>query len=143
MIKDVFTEVLDKKAVPTVCYLQPGPPATGQTEEPGLAGVGIEHAFASPQTLANCAEFIGKHIAETRAQSAMIVVRKNHVQYPCTWKGKKGKWPCDEKRDGIIMQLEARGARALFFTEISKAPGGGYSVGETHQLDAEDVWALP
>ena len=38
-----------------------------------------------------------------------VVVRKNHVQYPCTWKGKKGKWPCDEKKDGIIMQLEARG----------------------------------
>merc|ERR1719240_222960 len=99
MIKDVFTEVLEKKTVPTIAYLQPGPPAPGQTDEPGLAGVGIEHAFASPQTLTNCAEFLTKHIGETRSQSAMIVVRKNHVQYPCTWKGKKGKWPCDEKKD--------------------------------------------
>ena len=74
----------------------------------------------------------------------MIVVRKNHVQYPCTWKGKgkAGKWPADEKKDGIIMQLEAKGARALFFTEIAKA-GGGYSVGETHQLDAEEFALFP
>jgi len=143
MIKDVFSEVIEKKTVPTIVYLQPGPPLPGQTEEPGLAGVGIEHAFASPQTLANCAEFIGKHIAETRAQSAMIVVRKNLVQYPCTWKGKKGKWPCDEKKDGIIMQLEARGARALFFTETTKAPGGGFAIGETHQLDADEFSLFP
>merc|ERR1719482_1317123 len=130
MIKDVFSEVLEKKTVPTTVYLQPGPLLPGQTDEPGLSGVGIEHAFASPQTLAHCAEFLGKHIAETRSQSAMVVVRKNHVQYPCTWKGKKAKWPCAEKDDGIIMQLEARGARAFFFTEISKK-GGAYTVGET------------
>merc|ERR1719258_599198 len=123
MIKDVFSEVLEKKAVPTIVYLQPGPPLPGATEEPGLAGVGIEHPFASPQTLVNCAEFIGKHIAETRAQSAMIVVRKNHVQYPCTWKGKKGKWPCDEKKDGILMQREARlpSARHISSTPRSSA----------------------
>jgi len=143
MIKDVFSEVLEKKSVPTIIYLQPGPPLPGQTEEPGLAGVGIEHAFASPQTLANCAEFIGKHIADTRAQSAMVVVKKSHVQYPCSWKGKKGKWPCDEKKDGVIMQLEARGARAFFFTELSKAPGGGFAIGETHQLDAEEFGLFP
>jgi len=143
MIKDVFTEVLEKKSVPTIAYLQPGPPLPGQTEEPGLAGVGIEHAFSSPQTMGNCAEFLGKHMAETRAQSAMIVVRKNHVQYPCVWKGKKGKWPCDEKKDGVLMQLEARGARALFFTEMSKAAGGGFQMGETHQLDADEFALFP
>ena len=144
MIKDVFTEVLEKKQVPTIVYLQPGPPQPGQTEEPGLAGVGIEHAFSSPQTLANCTEFLGKHIADTKSQSAMVVVRKNHVQYPCTWKGKSGpgKWPCDERKDGIVMQLEAKGARALFFTEITKQ-GGGYAVGETHQLDAEEFALFP
>lgn len=143
MIKDVFSEVIEKKTVPTIVYLQPGPPRPGQTDEPGLAGIGIEHAFSSPQTMANCTEFIGKHIAETRARSAMIVVRKNHVQYPCTWKGKKNKWPCDEKKDGIVMQLEASGARALFFTEITKAPNGGYAIGETHQLDAEEFGLFP
>ena len=144
MIKDVFTEVLEKKKVPTIVYMQPGYPKPGQLEEPGLAAVGVEHAFASPQTLTNCAEFLGKHIAETGSQSAMIVVRKGHVQYPCVWKGKgKGKWPCDDKKDGIIMQLEARGARAVFFTEIASAKGGGYTVGETHQLDAEEFGLFP
>jgi len=133
-----------KKAVPTICYLQPGAPVPGQTDEPGLAGVGIEHAFASPQTLTNCAEFLTKHIGETRSQSAMIVVRKGHVQYPCVWKGKpKGSWPCDEKKDGIFMQLEARGARALFFTELSSKKGGGYEVGETHQMDATEYGLFP
>ena len=126
-----------------LAYLQPGPPKPGQKDEPGLAGVGIEHAFSSPQTLSNCSEFLRKHIGETGSQSAMIVVRKNHVQYPCVWKGKeKGKWPADEKKDGILMQLEARGARAVFFTEITKA-GGGFSVGETHQLDAEEFAIFP
>ena len=144
MIKDVFTEVLDKKAVPTICYLQPAPPLPGATDEPGLAGVGIEHAFASPQTLSHCAEFLTKHIGETRSQSAMLVVRKNHVQYPCVWKGKpKGSWPCDEKKDGIFMQLEARGARAVFFTELSSKKGGGYEVGETHQMDANEYGLFP
>ena len=37
MIKDVFTEVLEKKKVPTIAYLQPGPPLPGTTEEPGLS----------------------------------------------------------------------------------------------------------
>ena len=40
------------------------------------------------------------------------------------------------------MQLEAKGARALFFTEITKQ-GGGYAVGETHQLDAEEFALFP
>jgi len=142
MIKDVFQEVLDKKAVPTVVYLQPGPPLPGQTDEPGLSAVGIEHAFSSPQTLSTCTEFLAKHIAETRSQSAMVVVRKNHLQYPCVWKGKKDKWPCAEKADGIIMQLEAKGARAFFFTEVSKK-GGVYAIGETHQLDAEEFALFP
>ena len=53
-----------------------------------------------------------------------------------------GKWPCDERKDGIVMQLEAKGARALFFTEITKQ-GGGYAVGETHQLDAEEFALFP
>ena len=53
-----------------------------------------------------------------------MVVRKSKIGYPCVWKGKaKGKWPCDEKKDGILMQLEARGARAIFFTEINKDGG--------------------
>ena len=142
MIKDVFTEVIEKKSVPTIAYLQPCPPKPGQTEEPGLAGVGIEHAFSSPQTLKNCEDFLRNHISQTGAQSAMIVVRKNHVQFPCTWKGKSG-WPCDTKKDGIMMQLEARGARAFFFTELTKAPGGGFAVGETHQIDAEQFALFP
>ena len=41
------------------------------------------------------------------------------------------------------MQLEARGARALFFTELTAAKGGGYAVGETHQLDAEEFALFP
>merc|ERR1719231_797492 len=144
MIKDVFSEVLEKRSVPTICYLQPGPPAVGVTEEPGLQGVGIEHAFASPQTLTNCADFLRKHISDTRSQSAMVVVRKGHVQYPCVWKGKpKGVWPCDEKKDGILMQLEARGARALFFTELTSKKGSGFEVGETHQLDANEYGLFP
>jgi len=142
MIKDVFSEVIEKKTVPTIAYIQPGAPKPGSTEEPGLAGVGIEHAFSSPSTLANCADFLRDHISKTSGQSAMLVVRKNLVQYPCTWKGKSG-WPCDAKKDGIIMQLEARGARALFFTEITKAPGGGFAIGETHQLDAEEFGLFP
>ena len=40
------------------------------------------------------------------------------------------------------MQLEARGARAFFFTEITKE-GGGIGVGETHQLDAEEFAIFP
>jgi len=143
MIKDVFTEVLEKKSVPTIAYLQPGPPLPGQTEEPGLAGVGIEHAFASPSTLASCAEFLKKHISENRSQSAMLITRKNAVSYPCVWKDNKSKWPCDQKKDGILMQLEARGARAFFFTELTSQKGGGYAVGETHQLDAEEFSLFP
>lgn len=142
MIKDVFTEVLEKNVVPTIAYLQPGRPAPGVTEEPGLSGVGIEHAFASPSTLSNCAEFLKKHIGDTGSQSAMIIVRKGAVGYPCVWKGKSS-WPHPEKQDGIFMQLEARGARALFFTTLSKKKGGGYTVGETAQLDAEDFSLFP
>ena len=134
---------LSLRSVPTIAYMQPGPPQPGQTDEPGLAGVGIEHAFTSPQTLANCSDFLRKHASDTRAQSAMIVVRKNHVQYPCTWKGSGKAWPCDARKDGIIMQLEARNARALFFTEITKAPAGGFSMGETHQLDADEFALFP
>lgn len=144
MIKDVFHEVLEKKTVPTVCYMQPSPPAVGIKEEPGLSAVGIEHAFASPQTLTNCSDFLKKHIAETKAQSAMLVVRKGHMTYPCVWKGKKKElWPHDAKQDGIFMQLEARGARAVFFTSIGKAKGGGYTVGDTSQLDAEVFGLFP
>ena len=145
MIKDVFSEVLEKNKVPTIAYLQPGPPQPGQTDEPGLAGVGIEHAFSSPQTLGNCADFLRSHIGQTHAQSAMIVVRKGHVQFPCVWKDKpKGSWPCAEKKDGIFMQLEARGARALFFTELETAgKGGAYKVGETHQIDVEEFGLFP
>ena len=143
MIKDVFTDVLQKKSVPTIAYLQPARPTSATAEEPGLAGVGIEHAFTSPQTLSNCADFLRNHIGQTNAQSAMIVVRKGHVAYPCVWKGKdKGAWPCNEKKDGILMQLEARGARAFFFTELTKK-GDGYEVGETHQLDAEEFSLFP
>jgi len=146
MIKDVFQEVLEKKTVPTIAYLQPGRPLPGQTDEPGLAGVGIEHAFASPQTLANCADFLRNHAGQSRAQSAMLVVRKSHVQYPCVWKDKpkegKGSWPADPKQDGILMQLEARGARAVFFTELDTKKGQ-FKVGETHQLDAEEFGLFP
>jgi hypothetical protein len=143
MIQDVFKEVLEKKSVPTIVYLQPAAPKSKTAEEPGLAAVGIDKAFDSPQTLANCTDFLKNHIGQTGAQSAMVVVRKSHVGYPCVWKGKaKGKWPCDEKKDGIIMQLEARGARAFFFTEITKE-GGGIGVGETHQLDAEEFAIFP
>eukprot|EP00325_Prymnesiales_sp_UTEX-LB-985_P026891 CAMPEP_0174722100 /NCGR_PEP_ID=MMETSP1094-20130205/37615_1 /TAXON_ID=156173 /ORGANISM="Chrysochromulina brevifilum, Strain UTEX LB 985" /LENGTH=344 /DNA_ID=CAMNT_0015922891 /DNA_START=58 /DNA_END=1092 /DNA_ORIENTATION=- len=146
MIKDVFKEVLEKKTVPTICYLQPGRPLPGTTEEPGLQGVGIEHAFASPSTLSNCADFLRNHISQNRSQSAMLVVRKNHVAYPCVWKDRpkdgKGAWPCSPKTDGIIMQLEARGARAVFFTELSGSKGN-QAVGETHQLDAEEFGLFP
>jgi len=146
MINDVMKEVLEKKTVPTICYLQPGRPLPGATEEPGLQGVGIEHAFASPSTLSNCADFLRNHISQNRAQSAMIVVRKNHVAYPCVWKDKpkegKGAWPCDTKRDGILMQLEARGARAVFFTELTGSKDA-QTVGETHQLDAEAFGLFP
>lgn len=143
MIQDVFKEVLEKKQVPTIVYLQPAPPKSPAAEEPGLAAVGIDKAFDSPQTLANCTDFLANHIRETGSQSAMVVVRKSKIGYPCVWKGKaKGKWPCDEKKDGILMQLEARGARAIFFTEINK-DGGSLGVGETHQLDAEEFSIFP
>ncbi len=66
------------------------------------------------------------------------------VQYPCVWKGKsKELWPHSEKQDGIFMQLEARGARAVFFTAITKAKGGGYTVGETSQLNADEFGLFP
>lgn len=147
MIRDVFSEVLDKKVVPTIAYMQPAAPRPGTREEPGLQAVGIEHAFASPSTLSNCAEFLKKHIGETRAQSSMIVVRKGAIGFPRVWQGKpKGTWPHSEKQDGIFMQLEARGARAVFFTAIDKqsaAKGGGYAVGDTAQLDAEEFGLFP
>lgn len=79
MIKDVFKEILEKKQVPTICYLQPGRPLPGSTEEPGLQGVGIEHAFASPSTLSNCADFLKNHISQNASQSAMLVVRKSRT----------------------------------------------------------------
>jgi len=142
MIKDVFTEVLEKKKVPTMAYLQPGRPKPGVTEEPGLAGVGIDHAFDSPQTVSQCADFLRSHISQHDYQSAMVVVRKGHMAYPQVWKDKKGKWPCDEKKDGLLMQLEARGARAMFFTELSKEKGQ-YAVGETHQIDVEEFGMVP
>jgi len=142
MIKDVFTEVLEKKKVPTIAYLQPGRPQPGSTEEPGLAGVGIENAFDSPQTLTQCADFLRKHVTDHGYQSAMIVVRKGHMAFPQVWKDKKGKWPADEKKDGIIMQLEAKGARAMFFTELTKEKGA-FAVGETHQIDADEFALLP
>ena len=55
---------------------------------------------------------------------------------------KKSKWPCDTKKDGILMQLEARGARAMFFTELTKEKGQ-FAVGETHQLDADEFGLMP
>ena len=142
MIKDVFTEVLEKKAVPTIAYLQPGRPKARMAEEPGLAGVGIENAFDSPQTLTQCADFLRKHITENDYQSAMIVVRKGHMAFPMVWKDKGDKWPCDPKKDGVLMQLEARGARAMFFTELTKEKGK-YAIGETHQIDADEFAMLP
>jgi len=142
MIKDVFTEVLEKKKVPTVAYLQPGRPKAASGEEPGLSAVGIENAFDSPQTLTQCTEFLRNHINQNGSQSAMIVVRKGHMAYPCVWKDSNGKWPCDTKKDGILMQLEARGARAMFFTELTKEKGQ-FAVGETHQIDAEVFGLMP
>lgn len=142
MIKDVFTEVLEKKSVPTIAYLQPGHPKPGDAQEPGLSAVGIENAFDSPSTLQSCAEFLRNHIGQNGNQSAMIVVRKGHMSYPCVWKDSKSKWPCDTKKDGILMQLEARGARAMFFTELTKEKGQ-FAVGETHQLDADEFGLMP
>ena len=107
MIQDVFKEVLEKKQVPTIVYLQPAPPKSPAAEEPGLAAVGIDKAFDSPQTLANCTDF-ANHIRETGSQSAMVVVRKSKIGYPCVWKGKaKGAVRREEGRHPDA----ARGAR--------------------------------
>ena len=118
MIQDVFKEVLEE-AVPTIVYCSRRRPSRRLRRSP-TAAVGIDKAFDSPQTLANCTDFLANHIRETGSQ-----VDGGRAQeqdwHPCVWKGKaKGKWPCDEKKDGIPMQLEARGARAVFFTEINR-----------------------
>ena len=121
---------------------RPAPPKPGVTEEPGLAGIGIEHAFNTPATLGNCADFLRKHATEQGAQSAMVIVRKSHVGYPQVWKGKeKGTWKFG-KKDGIFMQLEAKGARAMFFTELKNADGK-LSFGETAQIDVEEFGLFP
>lgn len=143
MIRDVFDQVLKTSAVPTMVYLQPPPPKAGVLEEPGLAGVGIEHAFNTPATLGNCADFIRNHAQEMAAQSAMVVVRKSHVGYPCVWKDKpKGVWKFG-KTDGIFMQLEAKQARAMFFTELKKTSEGKLTFGETEQIDVEEFALFP
>ena len=118
-------------------------PKPGSVEEPGLAGIGIDHAFNSPATLGNCADFIRKHVSEQGAQSAMIIVRKSHVGYPCVWKDKpKGVWKFG-KADGIFMQLEAKNARAMFFTELKHTAEGKLTFGETAQIDAEEFGMFP
>jgi len=143
MIQDVFDQVLKTGEVPTIAYMQPAPPKPGSKEEPGLAGIGIEHAFNTPSTLGNCADFLRKHAAEQSAQSAMVIVRKSHVGYPCVWKGKpKGVWKFG-KADGIFMQLEARSARAMFFTELKNTDDGKLTFGETAQIDAEEFSLFP
>ena len=143
MIQDVFDQVLKTGAVPTIAYLQPARPTPGSTEEPGLAGIGIDHAFNTPATLGNCADFIRKHAAEQAAQSAMVIVRKSHVGYPQVWKGKeKGAWKFG-KKDGIFMQLEAKSARAMFFTELKNTADGKLTFGETAQIDVEEFGLFP
>ncbi|KAL1526690.1 hypothetical protein AB1Y20_015392 [Prymnesium parvum] len=143
MIQDVFDQVLKSGEVPTIVYMQPSPPKPGAKEEPGLAGIGIDHAFNTPATLGNCADFIRKHAGEQEAQSAMIIVRKSHVGYPCVWKGKpKGVWKFG-KADGIFMQLEAKQARAMFFTELKTTAEGKLTFGETAQIDVDEFALFP
>lgn len=144
MIRDVFDQVLKGGDVPTIAYLQPPPPKPGSTEEPGLSAIGIEHAFNTPETLNNCADFIRKHVSEQRAQSTMIIVRKSNVAYPTVWKGPgKKDWQFGNV-DGIFMQLEAKvGARAMFFTELKKAGNGSLTFGETAQIDADKFSLFP
>jgi hypothetical protein len=142
MIKDVFNEVLTKGAVPTICYMQPGPPKPHESQEPGLQGIGIDQAFNSPSTLSSCTDFLRKHASDNACQSAMVVVRKGHVGYPCVWKGKEsGKWEFG-KSDGIFMQLEARGARAMYFTCI-KNKGSKIEFGDTKMIDISEFGLLP
>jgi len=144
MIKDVFNQLLTEQKVPTICYLQPPRPKPGSKEEPGLAGIGIEHAFNTPATLGNCADFIRKHVVEHSSQSAMVIVRKSQVGFPCVWKDKPpGVWKFGID-DGIFMQLEAKGgARAMFFTQLKKGPKGALSFGETEQIDVNEFGLFP
>ena len=76
-----------------------------------------------------------------RDPQARLPTRPKHAPNQEPKEG-KGSWPADPKKDGILMQLEARGARAVFFTELTTTKGQ-FSVGETHQLDAEEFGLFP
>uniref|UniRef100_A0A7S3TMN0 Uncharacterized protein n=1 Tax=Emiliania huxleyi TaxID=2903 RepID=A0A7S3TMN0_EMIHU len=131
-------------SLPAVVYLQPAPPAKGSREEPSLGQISIKPAFASPSTLAQCADFLQGKAAEARARSAVLFVRKALIEYPCVWKEKrKQEWPFDAKADGLFMQCESHNDRVVYFTQLTESKGGVCSVGETVQLDPATFALMP
>ena len=62
------------------------------------------------------------------------------IEYPCVWKDKsEAHWKFKEPCEGIFMQLEAPGGRAVYFTELTSQQ----TVGDTTELDVEGFNLLP
>ena len=142
MMRTVMEDFLTNgvSAIQATAFLQPARPAAPSLDQPTVAGAKIEHAFTNPQTLIECTEYLKKCIAQGGAQSAVIIVRKAQVGYPCVWKDKKkGSWPFPKGGDGIFMQCEApNGERVICFTALEKDGKGATVVGETVQLDVSE-----
>lgn len=144
MIQDAFAEFLKTREVKPMCYMQPAIPTVPSLSEPPLTNISIEHAFASPETLCSCADFLKNHAAKERAQTAVILVRKSHIGYPRVWANKgKGAWKFSEKADGIFMQAESPTERIVYFTQITKDKQGSLGLGETIPLDVSEFGLFP
>ena len=145
MMRTVMEDFLTNgvSAIQATAFLQPARPAAPSLDQP-TAGAKIEHAFTNLQTLIEC-ERLKKCIEQGGAQSAVIIVRKAQVGYPCVWKDKKkGSWPFPKGGDGIFMQCEApNGERVICFTALEKDGKGATVVGETVQPTSEFAFFQP
>jgi len=131
-------------SMPSVCFLQPSPPAKGATEEPQLGQINIKPAFASPTNLAQCSDFLRGQVKTSNARSAAIFVRKGSIEYPCVWKDKtKEQWAHGENVDGVFMQCESPTDRVLFFTVLKEDGKGVRSIGQSVQLDIGEFGLFP
>eukprot|EP00850_Spirogloea_muscicola_P018577 SM000172S03050 [mRNA] locus=s172:34492:36672:+ [translate_table: standard] len=142
---DVMAEAMSKASEaggaldPSVHFLPGAPGAPAIT-------VLIRQAFASPETLGTCVDFLRQQGDEAGALAAVLVVMRADIAFPQVWRERgAAAWPFGVG-SGIFVQLEARGElrRQVWFVPASELPrseGDRLALGPPEELDAE-IFAL-
>ncbi|GAQ89461.1 hypothetical protein KFL_005260010, partial [Klebsormidium nitens] len=103
---------------------QPGRYKEGSTnQEADQSQVAINQAFESPDTLAQCVDFLRRYAVDTGAHAACLVALKSKISFPQRWRGLGERGWKHGSKDGIFVQLEAPKMREVWFIPTNEEKG--------------------